>query len=56
MAIASSPSTGIDDHKFLDLKAKFFSLPDWGENGTRAKKLELFIRTSKGSPGQAIHL
>jgi hypothetical protein len=44
--------TGIDDHKFLDLKAKFFSLPDWGENGTRAKKLELFIRTSKGSPGR----
>ena len=44
--------TGIDDHKFLDLKAKFFSLPDWGENGTRAKKLELFIRTSKGAPGR----
>ena len=43
---------GIDDHKFLDLKAKFFSLPDWGENGTRAKKLELFIRTSKGAPGR----
>jgi hypothetical protein len=44
--------TGIDDHKFLDLKAKYFSLPDWGENGTRAKRLELFIRTSKGSPGR----
>ena len=44
--------TGIDDHRFLDLKAKYFSLPDWGENGTRAKVLELFIRTSKGSPGR----
>jgi hypothetical protein len=44
---------GIDDHRFLDLKAKFFSLSDWGENGTRAKKLELFIRTSKGHPGKA---
>ena len=44
--------TGIDDHRFLDLKAKYFSLPDWGDNGTKAKVLELFIRTSKGSPGR----
>ena len=42
--------TGIDDHKFLDLKSKFFSLPDWGTNGTKAKKLELFIRIAKGVP------
>jgi hypothetical protein len=43
---------GIDDHKFMELKAKFFSLPDWGDKGTWARRQELFIRTSKGTPGQ----
>jgi hypothetical protein len=43
---------GIDDHKFTELKAKFFSLPDWGDKGTWVRRQEMFIRTSKGTPGQ----
>ena len=44
--------TGLDDHKFLILKAKFFSLPDWGDHGTVAKVKELFIRETKGTTGK----
>lgn len=44
--------SGIDDHKFSILKSKFFSLPDWGDNGTWAKVRELFIRESKGTTGK----
>jgi transposase-like protein len=45
-------SSGIDDHKFSILKSKFFSLPDWGDNGTWAKVRELFIRQTKGTSGK----